>query len=152
MCSLDQMIARVQNLDFEAKAINTVNETSYGITQPIQTKLYGGYLSTDEDITPEYSNKYYAEKKARLNPSARGNPDTYLTGQFYKDMFVELNKDEYVIGSGVAYSDKLEALYGPNLLRLSEKDKIQYGEVYLRPRLLAYINRKLLKLDIFTGA
>jgi hypothetical protein len=144
MCGLNEMIARVESLSFDTKVPEIILDTDYALIQDVQGQMSTGHLSTGEDITPDYKNPGYGKYKARLNPNARGNPDARLTGEFYRNMFIELDRDNYIIGSGVEYASKLETQYGENLLRVSDKNKAEYGATYLRPRLLEYLNRVLL--------
>lgn len=136
------MISRVTSLHPEQKVDEIFKETDYALIQDVQGQMSTGYLSTGEDITPEYGASY-GKYKAKLNPAARGNPDARLTGEFYRNMFIELDKSAYTIGSSVEYASKLETQYGENLLRASDKSKEDYATTYMRPRLIEYYDRVL---------
>jgi len=142
MCGINEMISRVTSLKPEQKVDEIFKETDYALIQDVQGQMSTGYLSTGEDITPPYKPSY-GKYKAKLNPSARGNPDARLTGEFYRNMFIELDKDSYSIMSSVEYASKLETQYGENLLRASDKSKANYATTYMQPRLVEYYNRIL---------
>jgi hypothetical protein len=98
-----------------------------------QAQLYTESIDKDGDPLGGYKQIEYENLKIEMNPQLGGRVDLYLTGEFYAGFYVEVLKDEYIIGSKDSKSEELENKYGTAIFGLTDESKARYTrEIFFR--------------------
>lgn len=104
----------VSDLDlYQAEAIEMSDKE---IVRLNQKQLKSSKLSTGQPIKPKYS-KAYSKKKGY------SSPDLFLTGELYKEMFVDVqeNSGEYFVVSDAPHTKYPVAKYGKEVFGLTKE-------------------------------
>lgn len=136
---LDTVIAF--DLDFEAE--EAINDTAEAYTNLQREQLFSGENEKGEKILPEYAARTIAIKNKKGQPTDRVTLKD--TGAFYRDMFIDARKDEYIIDSADEKSASLQKKYGVEIFGLNEQNQTAYVENNLEPVFLDR-SRKALQL------
>jgi hypothetical protein len=100
----------------------------------------GDIFGTGE--TARYRSRNYSVFKTRLNPSAGGNVDLIVTGQFVNAMYLlKPSGGRYRFGNRDKKRNILKEMYGDNIFGLNQKVFEKYQKEILAPRLRTSIKR-----------
>jgi len=105
-----------------------------------------GYRSDDRLISPMYRSEGYAEFKESINPKpGKGNPDLFVTGEFYNGLFVSFNKAAYTftVANRDEKAPKLERKYGEKIYGLNKENKGYFATEILKPKLIGKLRDQL---------
>lgn len=117
-------------------AIEVLEDNPNVIPNLIRGQLYFGYDGDGLRLSP-YKSKYYAKKKNEQNPQAGlGNPDLYVTGQFYEGIDAEIANNTVVTYSNDSKNQKLTEMYGDEILKLGEESISELRTDTLQPGML----------------
>ena len=98
-----------------------------------QAQLYTESIDKDGDPLGGYQQIEYEEMKIEMNPQLGGRVDLYFSGAFYSGFYVEVLKDEYIIGSKDEKSELLSNKYGMAIFGLTDESKARYTrEIFFR--------------------
>lgn len=134
----------IQSTSFEMVAFNC-KQLESGLTsldstlQPYDPKLkyYGKQY-------PEYKGDFYQVFKNKLNPKPGiGNPDLFLTGEFYKGIGVVVTPTEYTVNSTSENAPRLEIKYGSEIYGLTPQNQGIYCEETLQPAIIASLVQQI---------
>jgi len=139
MATIDEMLRRFEALDIEQEAANIVEAHPDEIIGFNQANLYEGKYKQGDFLAP-YKNIAYARKKLQLNPA--GVTDLKLTGEYYKSLFLTVNKKTFTIQSNDPKDARLTGLYGEDIKGISDADKVEFGNTVVRPGIVDYIKRE----------
>lgn len=78
---------------------------------------------------PEYKNRWYRNRKLRMNPSASGKTDLKLTGSFQDRFFVKMSKYSVIVRSSDKKNSKLLSTYGPEIFDLNDNNLDAYIKI-----------------------
>lgn len=93
---------------------------------------------------PEYRKQYYQVFKNELNPKpGLGNPDLFLTGEFYKGIGVVVTDTTYTVESNSEKAPRLELRYGSQIYGLTTENKTTYCSETLKPAIINNIRQQL---------
>ncbi len=129
-------IAALESLNVRQLAREAVEKNLREMVSMNKTQLHEG-KSTSGKPFPKYApfeveeGKEYADFKEELNPKPGwGNPDLYLTGSFYREMFGDLVGDDIFMDSKDEKSGLLQEKYDgdtPGQLELDEPGSRIFG-------------------------
>ena len=112
MGSINDLLKRLQAVNIPREAEEALIDSSQELVNAQKDQLLRG-IRKDGKLIGKYKNKAYAAKKAALNPLAGlGNVDLKLTGQLYKDVFVDVRSDVFVLDSADIKTGGLIKKYG----------------------------------------
>jgi len=143
MTTVEDLLERVDGLDIGFESSMSIEDTKEQLVLKQQMQMLQGLDSSGKKIG-EYQSPVYAEAKHRLNPLAGfGNVDLRLTGAFFRDQFVDVRDDEYVIDSADEKADALVKKYGDDIFGLSTDFEAEYVENDLEPVLIDNVREKI---------
>lgn len=144
MATITEVLTRFKSLDVIEQVVKSANETSLEFEDSQRDQLMAGKTKTGAKISPRYSSKDYATKKAAMNPLAvLGTPDLRLTGAFQDRLDMQASSKVFDIISKDEKSLMLEDKY-PDILGLGTTYKSKYIRT-LEPVLISNI-KTFLKL------
>lgn len=140
------LIRKLEAINVASIVVESVEDTEKDFIEANTTgQLLFGIDKNDQRITPGYKSKYYAKKKALINPlPGLGTPDLKVSGNFYDKMRIKVNRENIEISSGVDYAKRLEENYGDSIYGLNDKQRPAY---IFGPFFNAFKN----KFESFTG-
>lgn len=139
MATIDTMLRRFEALDIEQEAANIVESHPAQIIGFNQANLYEGKYKQGDFLAP-YKNIAYARKKLELNPA--GVTDLKYTGEYYKSLFLAVDRKTFTIKSDDPKDTRLTALYGEDIKGISDGDKVEFGNTVVQPGIVDYIRRE----------
>lgn len=150
---------RIEALDIKATIVTSVQQTSYEIISFNSEQLNSGIRSDGLTLKPydpklkyygkeypQYRKEYYEQFKNSLNPNpGLGNPDLFLTGEFYKGIgvVVNANSNSFTVSSSSEKAKRLELRYGSQIYGLTKENKTKYAIDVLQPTLNTNIKNQL---------
>lgn len=129
MGTVASLIRNLNTLDLGSEVVEAVKETAQDfIDINTEGQLLQGTNASGGLIKPNYADKYYARKKAIMNPlPGFGTPDLKLTGEFYKRFEIgKVDTQQIEIKSDVDYAQYLEAKYSENIYGLNDTNRPKY--------------------------
>jgi hypothetical protein len=105
------------------------------ITKLNKEQLFQGETA-DEGSTGEYSSKWYADYKSKLNPN--NVVDLFVTGNFYDGFFVRIVKGGFEIDSKDSKRAKLVSKYGKEIFGLNQESRETLIKDVILPELTKY--------------
>lgn len=124
---LDRIVA--YDLDFEAE--ESINDTKKEYTDRQREQLFSGVNEDSEKILPEYTVRTVAIKKKKGQPTDRVTLKD--TGSFYREIFIDPRKDEFIVDSADEKSAALQEKYGEEIFGLTEQNQEGYVSENLEP-------------------
>lgn len=125
-------VMAAERVDIPLLTAARIGQTTEEIIRLEQEQMYSGRDSNDH-VLYKYKNRRYAQKKARMNPNpGAGNADFYLSGDFYKQSYVNIVADEVVHGSRVPYAPYL-LKKNAAAMGLNKENLHNYRLVFLLP-------------------
>lgn len=138
----NEILKRLQSIDIEAELAIAVGSNKDAVLTAIKGNLYKGFTGNNERLRP-YFDADYAEMKNEMNPSAgKGNPDFYLTGQFYNNFYLDVDRQTLEVGSTDEKAAKLEQRDGNDIYKMSEEARKNVWESDIKPTLAQSISAK----------
>jgi hypothetical protein len=142
MASVRALYKRAQQLDTDQAAALALQQTKEDYLKENQKQLYAGFDGKGHHLN-RYRNNKYARVKNEMNPlPGLGNPDFYVTGNFYAGWRVETNGE--VIKTNLGDTQVAEKLIqrDPEIVGLSGEFKQEYVNI-LQPVYIAEIRKSL---------
>lgn len=105
-----------------------------------------GEDTTGHFISPGYKRQTYAEMKESMNPKpGLGNPDLFLTGEFYNSLQFNINKSQmtFTVNSKDDKATKLEKKYGEKIYGLNSENKGYFSNEILRPKIVSELRKAI---------
>ncbi len=136
------MLERLQGLDVGRQVKMTIGQTKQLIIDKNQDQLMQGIRSDGTEITPPYT--YFTREKKKEKGRDPNIVTLYDTGDFFREMFVDVGSDVIEIDSMDYKSDDLQEKYGEKVFGLTPDSKEEYVEEAL-PVLVDKI-KEILKL------
>lgn len=119
MTTVEDMLNRVRKVDLDFETEESINDVRDVYVKEQREQLYTGKLSTGEPIEPEYSDQTVRSKKRKGQPFNRVTLKD--TGEFYKNIFLDVREDIFVIDSADPKTDKLVEKYSEDIFGLNER-------------------------------
>lgn len=127
-----------------------IQQTAYEIISFNCIQLQGGVTSLDVKLHrydpklkyygkqyPAYKGDLYQNFKNSLNSKpGLGNPDLFLTGEFYKGIGVVVTRTEYTVSSNSETAPRLELKYGSQIYGLTQQNQGIYCQETLGPAII----------------
>lgn len=135
MLTISGLLRKVRAFNTNAAIDTAMEQATPFIKNELRKQLYAGYNGDGELIgeTRPYQNVVYAEVKHRMNPEpGEGNPDLYVTGQFYGGVKVEYEGNNIMSTSTDEKAPELMEKY-PGALRLGGPFKQGVIDHNIRP-------------------
>lgn len=124
MTTVKGMLERVQNLDVGRLVKMTIGQTRQLIVEKNQDQLTQGIKSDGSNITPEYT--FFTKEKKKAKGRDPDIVTLYDTGDFYRDMFVDVGSDVIEIDSTDYKSEDLKDKYGDKIFGMTRDSKEEY--------------------------
>ena len=115
--TLREFYNRIKSLELQTMKEEAVIENKDKIVILNQSQLHAGQTTKERNIRPKYT-KSYLKRKNKLSSyeAPDGVPDLYLTGEFYNEMDVIVENEEYFITSfdekNVWLSERYKDIFG----------------------------------------
>lgn len=140
--TLHQLGRKLEGFSLLEELKESIIETSSEIIILNQGQMSLGKRADGSEITPSYAD-YTIELK-----ESKGQESRWVTlrdtGEFWNDMFVDVNAETFETSSANEKTAKLEKKYGKKIFGLSKESKSEeYIPLYLFPALKERITRKL---------
>lgn len=103
--------------------------------------MFAGIRATGADITPAYAPYTVLIKDQKGQPSDRVTLKD--TGQFYENIFVDVNSETFEIDSNDPKSEALQKKYGSRIFGLTPESRGEYVLYHFFPALRDRVTRKL---------
>ncbi len=114
MSTVLQTINALESLNIKEMAISAIEKNLQDMVTLNQAQLYEGKATSGKRFR-RYAGRQYADVKNQMNPRpGLGNPDLYLTGNFYRAIFAELEGDNIIMDSTDEKSGLLQSKYDGN--------------------------------------
>lgn len=130
MEELANLIGKFKALDIEALARQVIEENRPLLEDFNAEQLQEGLMASGRDIVPEYSPFTIEEKKAKGQPYDRVTLKD--TGDFWESIKIKTTRNELAFEATDPKADQLQEKYGEGILGLSEVNKTEFIEAYLR--------------------
>lgn len=140
MATLDEFVNRLERINFEKLALDTIQETEKVIIALNHDQLQKGRDSLGNQLRP-YASQSYAKYKRKLNP--RGVTDLRLTGAFYSGWKVIATKFPTRILSTDAKAPILQKQYGIDIYGLTKNNEKHYVANDFKPRFYQKVRQGL---------
>lgn len=121
MRTIANLLRAVRVQDQRNEALQAMADTRDNYLQYQKHQLFTGFDSKEQRLLP-YASKTYAEKKAAMNPlPGFGNPDFYLTGEFYRSFRADIDNEGFRLYATDPDQDKVSFLErrDPNIWTLA---------------------------------
>lgn len=142
MCTVAEMLRRLEGLSLHNAAIETIEETKDEILRLNRDQLYHGFNKNGDYLRfysisykyegheyPSFYGKKYIDLKSSLNSMpGYGHPDLFLTGDFYRSFFVQVNNNGFAVGANDRKADGLEKKYKKTIFGLSPNSMSIYSK------------------------
>jgi hypothetical protein len=116
-----------QKLDFDNIQNEIIRDSEKELIE-LLTERQMIYGEAEENIIGHYYNKSYGRMKKQMNPKAGGLVDLKLTGLFWKEMFLTISKEFFLITSKVSYFSEIIAKYGMRVMGLNKRNLELYKQ------------------------
>lgn len=136
------MLERLQSLDVDRAIKMTLGLTRQLIIDKNQDQLMQGIRSDGTNITPAYT--YFTREKKKEKGRDPDIVTLYDTGDFFREMFIDIGSDVIEIDSMDSKSNDLQEKYGEKVFGLTPISKDEYVEEAL-PVLVGKI-KEIIKL------
>lgn len=124
MTTVKGMLERVQNLDVGRLVKMTIGQTRQLIIEKNQDQLTQGIKSDGSNITPEYT--FFTKEKKKVKGRDPDIVTLYDTGDFYRNMFVDVGSDVIEVDSTDYKSEDLKDKYGDKIFGMTRDSKEEY--------------------------
>lgn len=127
---------KLHTVDFDSLITDSIEYTKDEIAVLNRSQLLQGYMSTGEQISPQYASPIYALEKSAMNPLPGFlTPDLRLTGSFYQGIGVVVNAKEntFTVSSSDIKAPRLELKYSSAIYGLTKQNKSFYALETLKP-------------------
>lgn len=139
--TLHEMQRRLNRFDIQKEVGETIEETAESVADFNRKQLFAGIRATGTDITPAYAPLTILIKDQKGQPTDRVTLKD--TGQFYENIFVDVNSETFDIDSSDPKSDALQKKYGNKIFGLTPESRGEYVAYHFFPALKDRITRKL---------
>lgn len=127
--TLSELLERLQKVDVDRIAKMTLGETREIYLDLNREQLTSGIRSDKSKITPEYT--YFTKLKKKEQGRDPDKVTLYDTGDFYREMFMDVGSDLIEVDSIDYKSDELKEKYGDKIFGLTDDSKETYlGEIF----------------------
>lgn len=145
MASIREMYNRVKDIDTEEVIGRVFEKSKDELKRVNQAQLYEGYNRKGKRLN-KYARPRYARVKNEMNSlPGYGNPDFYVTGEFYRGWEIDIQGRRIItdLGSG----GKVDFLFGrdPDITGLGGEYKKRAINETLYPAFIAGVREKLMK-------
>ena len=132
----------MKGFDIHQEVNEALIETSGAMLTLNQGQMFIGVRADGTEITPTYSDLTIELKEQKGQPSDRVTLRD--TGDFWDDMFVQINATDYEMSSANEKTAKLEKKYGKKIFGLTkESRREEFIPLYFLPELQNRITKKL---------
>lgn len=139
--TLHELQRRLTRFDIHQEVQETIIQTEHDIADLNRRQLFAGIRSTGTEITPAYAPLTVLIKDQKGQPSDRVTLKD--TGQFYDNIFVDVNSETFDIDSSDAKSESLKKKYGNRIFGLTRENRGEYVQFSFFPALRDRIVKKL---------
>ena len=132
----------MKGFDIHQEVNEALIETSGAMITLNQGQMFIGVRADGTEITPTYSDLTIELKEQKGQPSDRVTLRD--TGDFWDDMFVQINAEDFEMSSANEKTQKLEKKYGKKIFGLTkESRREEFIPLYFLPELQNRITKKL---------
>lgn len=139
--TLHELQRRLDRFDIRREVRKTIDQTADSVADFNRKQLFAGIRASGTDITPAYA------PLTVLIKDQKGQPTDRVTlkdaGQFYENIFVDVNSDTFEIDSNDPKSDSLKKKYGNRIFGLTPESRGEYVVYHFFPELKRRITGKL---------
>lgn len=139
--TLHEMARRLDRFDILREVQQVITITGEDIAEFNRRQMFSGVRSTGTEIKPDYAPLTVLIKDQKGQPSDRVTLKD--TGQFYDNIFVDVNSDTFEIDSNDAKSEALKKKYGNRIFGLTPESRGEYVQYHFFPALRDSITKKL---------
>lgn len=135
------MQRRLNRFDIQKEVRESIIQTEQSVADFNRQQLFAGIRATGTDITPAYAPYTVLIKDQKGQPTDRVTLKD--TGQFYENIFVDVNSETFEIDSNDPKSDSLKKKYGNRIFGLTDESRGEYVQYHFFPALRDRITKNL---------
>lgn len=140
--TLHSLQRKLDGFDIHEEVQEALIEVSGEMITLNQGQMFIGVRADGTEITPTYSDLTIELKEQKGQPSDRVT--LHDTGEFWDDMFAQINAADYELGSANEKTAKLEKKYGKKIFGLTKESRSEeFIPLYFLPELQSRITKKL---------
>lgn len=125
--TVEDMLQRMERVNPTEVLGEAIEQTRQEALELNRIQLFQKGEKADGTKLAPYKSKAYAKKKAGMNPFLKeGEADGRLTGEMYREMFVDVQGDKAVFDSVSPHATMMIKRDGPAIFGLSEDSMQEY--------------------------
>lgn len=140
MNAIAQKLALFDLIDIDKQAAIIIEQHPSQIIGYNQANLQRGQYKQGDFLAP-YRSKYYAALKLKLNPA--GVTDLRLTGEYYRSLYLKVDRETFSILSDDEKDERLTTLYGADIKGVSTEHKTEFANEVVQPAMVKYLKETL---------
>jgi hypothetical protein len=138
---MHELQRRLDRFNIHQEVRWAIEETAESVADFNRKQLFSGMRATGTEIKPAYAPLTVLIKDQKGQPTDRVTLKD--TGQFYENIFVDVNSETFEIDSNDPKSDALQKKYGNRIFGLTPENRGEYVVYHFFPVLKGRITNKL---------
>jgi len=131
----------IEEFNIATETVRIIKDNAYFIEELLKEQLAKGIDGFKQPVTL-YGSPFYKDATVWYKTfhgeglgKETGWITNYMTGTFYRSLFVEVNGTDFFVKSNVPYYDKIVARSGEALMRLTEENLAWFSQNVVIPEL-----------------